>query len=237
MNIQALTQEIRKAFPNAEVARIYFAKQNIFLEEQYGFTPENTRFAEGGCSDEINEAEYIMMERYWGERFKFGGLAGYCHSGKTGLAAVSHHVPDAGGTKNLLLVAGPHIAFYEGQWGKIPRAGQSDISASCGSLVSVVTAGYDAIRQKPEDPLDRQQYVVEQIMLPYLKTCSASGTAPDILEATKFLMKRVDDDLMVMVKDLATRFDGRIALITGMTINTVLTNFFSPSIVQVFENA
>ena len=53
-------------------------------------------------SDEINEPEYLLMEQYWGERFKFGGLAGYCHGGKTGFQAVSHHVPEVFGRKNLL---------------------------------------------------------------------------------------------------------------------------------------
>jgi limiting CO2-inducible B/C-like protein len=234
MDIETLKKEITRSFPNAEVARIFFAKQNIFLEEQHGFTPENTRFAEGGCSDEINEAEYILLQRYWGERFKFGGLAGYCHSGKTGLAAVSHHVPDVNGSRNLLLVAGPHVGYFQGAWGEIARSGQSDVTSSCGSLVSIVNAGYDVIRQKPDDILDRQQQTVEQIMLPYLKSCSESGKEADILEATKFLMKRVDEDLMTMVKDLEAHFEGKIAVITGITINTVEVNFFSPSIVRVF---
>ena len=89
MNSEYLRKKIQAFFPNAENGRIFFVKKNILLEETYGFTPENTRFAEGGCSDEINEPEYRLMDRYWGERFKFGGLAGYCHGGKTGLAAVS----------------------------------------------------------------------------------------------------------------------------------------------------
>jgi hypothetical protein len=34
------------------------------------------------------------METYWGNRFVYGGLGGYCHAGKTGLAAVIKHIPD-----------------------------------------------------------------------------------------------------------------------------------------------
>ena len=45
------------------------------------------------CSDEINEPEIVSMAQYWGERFNFGGLAGYCHGGSTGLGAVLHHIP------------------------------------------------------------------------------------------------------------------------------------------------
>ena len=109
MKADDVKNKVRTVFPDAEIGRVYFAKQNILLEQQYGFTPDNTRFAEGGCSDEINEPEYQFLQTYWGERFKFGGLAGYCHGGRTALSAVSHHVPAVGGSKNLLLVAGPHI--------------------------------------------------------------------------------------------------------------------------------
>jgi len=101
-----LKNEIMQTFLNVDVARIFFMKQNIRLEEQYGFIPENTHFAEGGCSAEINERDYLMTEQYWGECFKFGGLAGYCHAGKTGLEAVSHHVPEVSGIKNLLFLNG-----------------------------------------------------------------------------------------------------------------------------------
>ena len=107
MNSEHLRNEIRIHFPNAEIGRIFFAKQGIHLEEQYGFNPENTRFAEGGCCDEINETEYKLLEQYWGERFKFGGLAGYCHGGRAGLIAVSHHVPEVAGKKKSAPCSGP----------------------------------------------------------------------------------------------------------------------------------
>lgn len=231
--IESLKKKIRRVFPGAEPARVFFARQNLMLEETYGFTPDNTRFAEGGCSDEINEAELVFLERYWGERFKFGGLAGYCHGGKTGLSAVSHHVPEVDGQKNLLLLAGTHIGFHEGVWGKVPRKGQNGLTASCGSLSTVLTAGYETLKNREPDPLDRQQYAVEQIMRPYLSRCNEAGSAPDIVEATRFLQQRIDDDMCVMVAELEGSFDGLIALITGITINTAQGNFFSPSIVKI----
>jgi len=229
-----LTAKIRESFPEAEPARLFFSRKNLMLEETYGFTPDNTRFAEGGCSDEINEPELVFMERYWGERFKFGGLAGYCHAGKTGLAAVSHHVPEVDGQKNLLLVAGAHVGFHDGIWGKVPRRGQEGLTACCGSLCGVLDAGYDAVSRRKPDPLDRQQYAVEQIMLPYLQRCSEAGRAPDIVEATRFLENRIDEDLSSMVEEVGKRFSGLIALITGITINTVGGNFFHPSIVEIW---
>lgn len=229
MNTDRLKGEIRAVFPSAEMGRIFFARQNIVLEQQYGFAPENTRFAEGVCSDEINEPECQFMGFYWGERFKFGGLAGYCHAGRSGLGAVSHHVPEVEGRKNLLLVAGPHIGYHQGQWGRIQRPGQSELTTCCGSLCGVLQAGYEAIRDKSEDPLDRQQHFVQQIMLPFLEQCNRSNQPPDLVAATRFLMQRIDRDLSAIIQDLEGGFDGQIAVITGITINTALGNFFEAS--------
>jgi len=235
MSSDDLIQQINNHFPNAEPGRLFLAKQNILLEETYGFTPDNTRFAEGGCCDEINELELELLERYWGERFKFGGLAGYCHGGRSGLGAVSHHVPEVDGQKNLLLLGGPHIGFHRGRWGEIPRPGQPDITTSCGSLCAVLGAGYDTLRHKVEDPLDRQQRVIEQIMLPFLEQYKKTENLPEVIAATHFLMKIIDDDLFSIVTDLAKTFDGQIAVITGVTVNTVEGNFFSLSRFEVLS--
>ena len=86
-------EPIRQRFPKVSMASEFFNQLNQLLKGQYGFVPGNTRFAEGTCCDEINEPELQRLEQYWGERFKFGGLAGYCHGGRTGLGAVTHHVP------------------------------------------------------------------------------------------------------------------------------------------------
>ncbi len=237
MNSDILKEEINKTFPNAEIGRIFFAKQSILLEEKYGFTPENTRFAEGGCCDEINEPEYQFMESRWKARFKFGGLAGYCHGGRTGLNAVSHHVPEVDGQKNLLLIAGPHIGYHNGSWGKVPRPGQKEITISCGSLSAIITAGYEKIINKPSDHLDRQQQTIEQLMLPYLKTCNEDNKAPNVIEGTKYLMVQVDRDLKSILQNFKNFFNGKIAVITGITINTELGNYFSVSTFDVLEKA
>ena len=229
MNAESLKNEVRTHFPNAEVGRVYFSRQNILLEEKYGFTPQNTRFAEGGCCDEINEPEYLLLESYWGDRFKFGGLAGYCHGGRSGLGAVSHHVPEQEGKKNLLLVAGPHIGYHRGQWGQVARRGQPDPTTCCGSLCAVLQAGLETVQQKSADPLDRQQHTVEQILLPLLEQSSQTDQPPSVEKATRFLMERIDTDLLHIVGDLEAGFDGQIAVITGITINTELGNFFEVS--------
>ena len=228
-------EPIRQCFPKASVASAFFDQLNQVLEEHHAFTPANTRFAEGACCDEINEPELQRLEQYWGERFKFGGLAGYCHGGRTGLGAVTHHVPEEHGQQNLLLVGGPHIGWHDGTWGVVPRVGQVEITTSCGALMAIMEAGYAELQSKTMDPLDAQQFVVERIMLPFLKKVAVAGDVPLIVEATRFLMQRIDADLRTIVSDLLSHFDGQIACVTGVTINTATGNFFCPS-VQVVRN-
>jgi hypothetical protein len=100
-------------------------------------------------------------------------------------------------------------------------------------LATLVAEGYDSIRQKPADFLDRQRETVEQLMLPYLKKCVENGKSPDIIDATKYLMQRIDRDLAGLVNELTTHFEGQIAVITGVTINTEIGNYFSASKVEV----
>lgn len=233
MNNDPLIDEIRTVFPRTEAARLFFAKHNILLEEVHGFTPANTRFAEGGCCDEINEPEHRLLEAYWGERFKFGGLAGYCHGGRTGLQAVSHHVPEAGGVKNLLLVGGPHIGYHRGKWGRIQRPGQEGSTPCCGSIASVLRAGRAGSSDMAADPLDLQQHAVSGILAGYLKQCTDSGRKPDMVDATLVVLRRVEDDLQQLAGEIREHFDGRIGMIIGVMINTVQSNYFSPSKVDV----
>lgn len=221
---------IRSVFKNADVFRVFLSKQNIYLEEKHGFTPENTHFSEGGCSDEINEHEYLLMEHYWGERFKFGGLGGYCHGGRSGLTAFASHAPQSS-NKNLIILAGPHIGFHDGEWGKVIRTGHDTPSLSCGSIAYIINDGYEGVVNKRKDDLDLQQQVVEQLLLPYLADCDE----PNVLDGTRFLMKKTDEDLLNIIEGLKKQFNGKIYLITGITINTKQVNYFSSSTLKIFN--
>ncbi len=227
--MQKILESIRQYFPKVSVASDFFDQLNKVLESSHGFTPGNTRFAEGACSDEINEPELRRLENYWGERFKFGGLAGYCHGGRTGLNAVSHHVPEQNGQRNLLLIGGPHIGWHDGQWGKVPRVGQPGLTTSCGSLVAVVEAGCADLESKSWGRLDSQQFFVERIMLPFLTESEYQGEVPLIVRATQFLLQEIDTDLGIMSDELLQHFNGQIACVTGVTINTAAGNMFCPS--------
>ena len=224
-----IIKQLRQCFPKTVNGSEFFNQLNQTLGRQHGFTPDNTRFAEGACCDEINEPELRQLEQLWGERFKFGGLAGYCHGGRTGLGAVSHHVPEEGGQKNLLLVAGPHIGWHDEEWGKVPREGQAEITTSCGALMAIMGAGHDNLEAKALDPLDAQQFNVERIMLPFFKDADGAEDVPMITRATQFLMQRIDSDLGIIIGDLLPNFGGQIACVTGVTINTEKCNFFCPS--------
>jgi hypothetical protein len=225
-----LLDSLEQCFPHATFASEFFDRLNQSLERQFGFAPGNTRFGEGACCDEINEPELLRLERHWGERFRFGGLAGYCHGGRTALASVSHHVPARDGQRNLLLVAGPHIGYNDDTWGRVSRAGQVGTTTCCGSLMAIVSAGYDELVSKTKDRLDAQQYELERLMLPFLGRTGEPGMVPLIVRATRFLLQRVDEDLTTIVGSLAPSFCGQIATVTGVTINTGASNFFQPSL-------
>ena len=72
-------------------------------------------------------------------------------------------------------------------------------------------------------------------MLPFLKVADDAGDVPLIALATQFLMERVDTDLGTIIDGLMPHFDGQIACVTGVTINTAKGNFFCPS-TQVIHN-
>ena len=72
-------------------------------------------------------------------------------------------------------------------------------------------------------------------MLPFLKEADGGGDVPLIAQATQFMMQRIDADLWTIVSDLLPHFEGQIACITGVTINTATGNFFCPSM-QVVRN-
>ena len=226
---------IRQCFAGASNGREFFSQLNERLSADHGFTPDNTRFAEGACCDEINEPELQLLADCWGERFKFGGLAGYCHGGRTGLGAVSHHVPEEDGRKNLLLVAGPHIGWHAGQWGRVARVGQAEITTSCGALMAILEAELETLESKEMDPLDVQQFTVERIMLPFLQEAAGTQHSRLIALATQFLLQRVDLDLATILDGIQPGFRGQIACITGVTINTLRGNFFCPSM-QLLRN-
>ena len=99
-----------KTFKGAINGRLMVARLNIALENE-GFSPSNTTFCEGMCSDELNEPECEQMESYWGNRFKYGGLAGYCHGGCTGVQLALDSVPTNTGSnsQNIIMYGGPHI--------------------------------------------------------------------------------------------------------------------------------
>jgi len=47
-------------------------------------------------------------------------------------------------------------------------------------------------------------------------------------------MQRIDRDLQELVNEVTTQVEGQIAVITGITINTEIGNYFSASKVEVY---
>ena len=220
---------INSKFHNAEVGRQFFTKISLQLEEQWGFDPDNTRFAEGECCDEINEPELIFLQHYWGERYKFGGLGGYCHGGRSGMEALSQHVAEVDGEKNILLVCGPHIGFHDDEWGFIPRIGMSEATDCCGAVAKILRE-QPCAPERQRDVYDMQFENLRDISSPYFEETEY----PNIIGVTEFLLTKTRQDLYRILEDVKVSFEGSIAVVTGITVNTKIGNFVANHEFQVF---
>jgi len=108
--------------------------------EKRGFTPENTRYAQSVCPDEINQEEGDITDiftKYMGEVFNMGGLAGLPFIGRTGFAAFTHHVADEG---HCFVLMAPRIGISAThKLGKYTRDGQHGQQVSaCGAAVGAL---------------------------------------------------------------------------------------------------
>ena len=106
-----------------------------------GYTNANTLMATSVCPDEVNAqpGELVeLLKNRWGENFALGGLGGVPFTGKAGLSAYAHHVPDDG---KMLIVFAPHVGVeYDGKVGALQRVNQADVSSACGAALGAYKA-------------------------------------------------------------------------------------------------
>ena len=137
-------------------------------------------------------------------------------------------MPSPAGRGNLFVVAGPHIGWHDGRWGVVIRPGQTVATAACGALTAAARAAAPDERS-PLDPLDAQQALVTRVVAPFVRASTETDETAVLIAATRGLLQRVDADLERLVTDGMTAFDGTVACITGVTINTATTNYLCPS--------
>ena len=217
-------EAILRNFPNAVEGQKLTVDISDYLQRIHGLTRENTLFGFSTCADEINRTVTQFRTHYGEKQFPLGGLTGYPFRGKTGFVAFLHHTPNHGAEGNVIILYGPHVGVtYEGELGKVLREGQSHESAACGAALSFLNKYLEAKKSKQtyqpkKDHLDMEQYAFERMILPY---------ADDILRADKPVKKLVeinyeliDGAVRDIIKERKNNFNGKIALVGGIMINT-----------------
>jgi len=126
----AVLNLLQKYLPGCITSTSLLDSVKSVLEER-GYHAGNTLFAQSLCPDELNHEEgemTHMFQKYWGEVFHLGGLAGIPFTGRTGFKAFSSHVPDNG---HCFVLMAPHIGLdTDGNLGFYNREGQ-DHSGNC----------------------------------------------------------------------------------------------------------
>lgn len=112
--------------------------------------------------------------------FRFGGLAGLPFTGRSGMLAFAHHVPEQGAA---VILYGPHLGITEdGLPGHVCRVGQSAPSACCGALMDALHElqhrGAAAHPAPPSDSVWEDDYQMEKLLSALAPEADAICSAP-----------------------------------------------------------
>ena len=223
-DVRGMLEVIIKNFPNSVEGGKLTREIVHNLATEYGATLKNTLFGFSTCPDEINRTVTQFNRHYGGKEFPLGGLTGYPFRGKTGFDAFSHHAPNDDGKGNLVILYGPHVGVnYNGELGKIVREGQLHESTACGAAIGFLSKYKEArlggkYYVPKEDFLDREQYVIEKLMIPYAETILVAEN--QIKELVDVNYRIIEDDILKIIGNLTKHFSGSVFLIGGVMINT-----------------
>ncbi|TXT67586.1 MAG: hypothetical protein BAJALOKI1v1_50026 [Promethearchaeota archaeon] len=218
------------------------------------FLRRNSRLVFSVCPDDVNRLEALdtiedaLKENYDGE-FHLGGLGAYPMGGVSGIIAASHHPPDniidgnrIGG--NLIFFISPHLGIIEKEeflYGKIVRPGQQKITNSCGAMMGFLGALKEAgsaesfqIAPDPND-LDPTRIALHNALIQnYADTLNhiliLQNENQQIIDMFKLNYNLVASKAKKMIETFLQiekdHFEGNIALIGGITVNTPAGDHF-----------
>ena len=164
--------------------------------------------------------------------------------GTTSFGAMAHHIPDGG---SCLVCFGPHVGVdYDGKVGSVNRRGRAHPGACCGSACAAcahVTAVHkgEADPADPKvfsDPIESQQAMVGQLLLPYAATLAKSPEPMVDLPLSLYeIQKKMMDDIVGKASGEVAG-EGKIALLGGVQINTPEpeTDYFLPLTFELRSN-
>jgi hypothetical protein len=233
---EALQREFPKAIEGTSLSKCVIQH----LSKDDGFTPENTIFGNSTCPDELNRT-VTSLGNYYGVNFPMGGLAGYPFAGISGFNAFAHHAPNNTESSNIIILYGPHIGIdEEGRLGSIKRKGMKEHTTACGSAVGAFNSFKAAwergvIDVHNFDVFDQQQHWIHKIILAYGKKIIESEQPMKLI--VQRMWKIIDKAIHQIVSSPRTSFNGRIALIGGIQINTPVgePSYFLPKRFEIFD--
>ncbi|MEM6516629.1 MAG: hypothetical protein AAF688_10640 [Bacteroidota bacterium] len=168
------------------------------------------------CSDDVNVPSTSFFRVLFGP-FILGGLGGLPFSGKTGMSAYAHHVPDDG---SAFIFYGPHIGVtLYGDIGKMFRPRQDKPGSSCGALMLALDRLKDD-KYKPEiHEDDYQQMKLEESLLSQREDfLNCDNPEKAITEATYEI---INEKIKYYIKSCKSEFKvNKVALLGGIIINT-----------------
>jgi hypothetical protein len=188
-NPTSYTNTVRVTYSNAVSAQAFGEYTKRFVKN-LGYRPNDTLMSLSVCADDINAPNYVdndnlgqhplSLNEFLGP-FMSGGLAGYPHTGITGLGAYASHVTSTG---NLFVLNMPHIGISSnGTVGSIIRRGQTTQNTSCGAVLAAVTwvlangsAPTFPSVAFPQD--DYQQFYLTSILYPTKAALTALSDTP-----------------------------------------------------------
>jgi hypothetical protein len=210
-------QVIKTYFPEALDAKDTSIRFMGKMQEEHGIDISSVLMATSLCSDDVNIPSTSFFSVLFGP-FIMGGLGGLPFSGKTGMMAFAHHIPDNG---SALFFYGPHIGVtLDGKLGKMYRPRQEKPGNSCGALMLALDRFRADSSYRPsltED--DYQQMMLETSLLPYRdQVLAAENQELAITEAT---FKVIDKKLLEYLKATKDEFHvDHVTLLGGIIINT-----------------
>ncbi len=200
-NPTSYTNTVRVTYPNAVSAQAFGEYTKKFLKN-LGYPANDTLMSLSICSDDINAANFVdndnlgqhplSLNDFLGP-FMSGGLAGYPHTGITGLGAYASHVTNTG---NLFVMNMPHIGISSnGTVGSIIRRGQTGQNTSCGAVLAAITwvAANGSAPTFPSTPFpvnDYQQFYLTNILYSFK---SALAALPDTAARMVYATEKIRD--------------------------------------------
>lgn len=199
MAINTVDALVRSHYPGALPVSTFRRKIIGWLEDALRMDMAHILLATSVCADDVvfitDVAGNIETQRTTQETFglfEMGGLAGLPFTGKTGMSAFAHHVPDHGAA---CIVYGPHIGMTDdGQLGRLLRPGQHEETTACGALGVAIKHFQSRPDYQPVlDEDDSQEALLEMRLKPHMAHILA---APNALQAATEAVYDIIHDLI-----------------------------------------